>query len=273
MTTTSRQSLKFSAHLGYLFTELPFADRLNAARDVGFCAVEYPVPYDVPATTMAALLNDAGLPYVQFGLRSGDAARGEKGIAILPDRRNEFRASVVEGLTYADKIGVRMVHAMAGILPATDRLAEHRQCYYENLRFAADEGANYGMTILVEAMSPAAVPDYFLSTAQEAVTAVRAVAHPDVRLLLDVYHTVSVNEDPVAIILENADLISHIHIADTQGRHEPGSGTIDFASIYDALEKVRYDGFIGCEYKPESSTSAGLGWMAAHRSIGRSKRL
>lgn len=266
MKAKQKTPFAFSAHLGYLFTELPFQDRLKAARDAGFSAVEYPAPYSIPAETMAKLLDEVGLPYVQFGLRYGDAARGEKGIAIFPERRIEFRTSVAEGLAYADKIGVRMVHAMAGILPISDRLPEHLDCYHENLRFAADEAAKHGISILVEAMSPAAVPDYFLSTAHEAVTAVRDMLHPNIRLLLDVFHTVCVNEDPLAIIGANADIISHIHIADTQGRHEPGSGTIDFTSIYATLRQLRYDGFIGCEYKPKRRTVEGLGWMLEHKS-------
>ncbi|MBB4003465.1 hydroxypyruvate isomerase family protein [Aurantimonas endophytica] len=252
---------RYSAHIGYLFNELPLESRIEAARAAGFAAVEHPAPYSVPAKTMAALLRDAGLPYVQFGLRSGNAARGEKGIAIFPDRRDEFRANLAEGLDYAEAIGVRMLHAMAGVLPEAERKPEHRACYLENLRLAAGEAEKRGIRIIVEAMSPAAVPDYFLPTAASAREAIAEAGHPNLGLLLDVFHTVAAGDDPITAIHASREMIAHVHIADHPGRHEPGSGTIDYDAVRSALAEIGYTGFIGCEYVPAGATADGLGWM------------
>jgi hydroxypyruvate isomerase len=253
---------RYSAHIGYLFNELPLEARIEAARAVGFAAVEHPAPYSVPAATMASLLSDAGLPYVQFGLRSGDAARGEKGIAIFPDRRDEFRANLSEALDYAEIIGVRMVHAMAGVLPEAERRPEHRACYVENLVLAAEEAERRGIRVIVEAMSPAAVPDYFLPTAASAREAIAAAGHRNLGLLLDVFHTVAAGDDPIRAIHDSGDMIAHVHIADHPGRHEPGSGTIDYNAVRSALNAIGYGGFVGCEYVPAGETAGGLGWMA-----------
>ena len=254
---------RYSAHLGYLFTELPFEARIDAAKRAGFAGVEYPAPYQVPASQMAAWLQRAELPYVQFGLRSGDASRGEKGIAIFPDRRDEFRANLFEALDYAEAIDVRMVHPMAGILPEADRRPEHRACYIENLAFAAEEGEKRGVRILVEAMSPAAVPHYYLPNSTAAREVITAAGHHNLGLLFDVFHTVSVGDDPVAAIHENRELIAHVHIADAPGRHEPGSGTIDYAKVEATLRAIGYEGHLGCEYVPKGETVEGLVWMAA----------
>lgn len=256
---------RYSAHIGYLFNELPLLERPAAARAAGFAAIEHPTPYAVPAETMAARLRDVGLPYVQFGLRSGDATRGEKGIAIFPDRRDEFRANLREGLAYAEAIGVRMVHAMAGVLPEAARRPEHRACYVENLALAAGEAESRGIRIVVEAMSPGAVPDYYLSTAAAVQDAIAEAGYCNLGLLLDVFHTVAAGDDPVRAIRDGHDILAHVHIADFPGRHEPGSGTIDFGAIRSILDENGYNGFIGCEYVPERSTSDGLGWMARSR--------
>lgn len=254
-------SLSYSAHIGYLFTELPFEQRIEAARDAGFAAVEHPAPYCVPAEDMAARLGKAGLPYVQFGLRSGDAARGEKGIAIFPDRRDEFRANLLEGLDYAERVGVRMVHAMAGALPEAARRPEHRACYIENLALAADEAEKRGIRIIIEAMSPAAVPGYFLRDAASARKAIAETGHRNLGLLLDIFHTVAAGDDPVQAVRDSRRLIAHVHIADYPGRHEPGSGRIDYDSVRSALIEVDYHGFLGCEYVPAGDTTEGLSWM------------
>lgn len=256
---------RYSAHIGYLFTELPFEERIDAACAVGFSAVEYPAPYSVPADVMAERLRRAGLPYVQFGLRSGDASLGEKGIAVFPDRREEFRANLLEGLSYAETIGVRMVHAMAGVLPEAARRPENRACYVENLALAAEEAEKRGIRIIVEAMSPAAVPDYYLATAGSAREAIAEAGHRNLGLLLDIFHTVSVDDNPIQIIHDSRELIAHVHIADFPGRHEPGTGTIDYEAVKIALSEIGYSGYLGCEYLPTGNTANGLPWMSPIR--------
>lgn len=252
---------RLSAHLGYLFTELPLRERFHAARAHGFAAVEHPAPYSVPAQEMAAWLDEIGLPYTQFGLFSGDAARGEKGLAIFRARQAEFRESVARGLDYAQAIGVTMVHAMAGVLPAAARQADHWDCYIENLAFAADAAARREMRILVEAMSPGAVPDYFIETPDRAAEAIAATGRANISLLFDVFHTVNSGLDLGGEIARHAGLIGHVHIADHPGRHEPGTERIDYLAVCRALAGAGYRGYLGCEYTPRAGTVPGLAWM------------
>lgn len=255
-------SYPYSAHLGYLFTELPFERRFAAARVAGFQAVEHPAPYPHPPAEIVRLLADEGLSYVQFGLPSGDAAKGEKGIAMIPDRVAEFRESVSVGLDYAEAVGVTMVHAMAGVVTGETPRDRLWGTYLENLAFAAEKAAARGVTVLVEAMSPGAVPDYLVDTPARAAEAVRATgAHA--AQLLDVFHATSVGADPVEIVRAEAGRIGHVHFADHPGRHEPGTGTIDFDAIREALAETGYAGAIGCEYAPRATTSDGIGWLAA----------
>jgi hydroxypyruvate isomerase len=215
---------------------------------------------------MAERLAEAGLPYVQFGLRSGDAAKGEKGLAIFPERREEFRASVEEGLSYAESIGVKLLHAMAGVLPQAERTPNHWQQYIENLSYAADAAERRGVTVLVEPMCQQAVPDYFIQTSDQAAEAIAATGRKNLRLLFDVFHTVSAGLDLFAQIAKHASLIGHVHISDVPGRHEPGSGTLDFARLSRAFREIGYCGFFGCEYVPRAGTVEGLGWLAGTKS-------
>jgi hydroxypyruvate isomerase len=251
----------YSAHIGYLFTEQPMAERIASATRCGFQAVEHPAPYAVPAPEMAGWLNAAGARYVQLGLYSGDASQGEKGLGIFPDRRGEFRKSVAEALDYAEAVGASMVHAMAGILPSAQRAQRHWDCYVENLAFAATEARPRGIKVIVEAMSEAAVPDYFIATPDQAARAIAEAGEENIGLLLDVFHTASVGLNVEQEIAKHAELLAHVHIADHPGRHEPGSATVDFDKLELALRKANYDGFLGCEYTPIGSTEAGLGWL------------
>ena len=251
----------YSAHLGYLFTDTPLADRVAAAARCGFAGVEHPAPYAVPATDMAEWVRSAGVRYVQLGLRSGNASKGEKGLGIFPERRDEFRASVTEALDYAEAVGASMVHAMAGILPPAQRAQDHWDCYVENLAFAATEARPRGIKVIVEPMSQGAVPDYFIGTPDHAARAIAEAGDENLGLLLDVFHTVSTGLDVEEEIAKHAALLAHVHIADHPGRHEPGSATVDFDDLELALQRANYDGFLGCEYSPVAATEAGLGWL------------
>lgn len=251
----------YSAHIGYLFTDRPMAERIASATRCGFQAVEHPSPYAVPAKEMAGWLNSAGARYVQLGLYSGDASQGEKGLGIFPDRRGEFRKSVAEALDYAEAVGASMVHAMAGILPSARRAQHHWDCYVENLAFAATEARPRGIKVIVEAMSQTAVPEYFIATPDQAARVIAEAGEENIGLLLDVFHTASAGLNVEQEIAKHAALLAHVHIADHPGRHEPGSATVDFDKAELALRKANYDGFLGCEYSPIGSTEAGLGWL------------
>lgn len=254
-------SFPYSAHIGYLFTDRPMAERIASAIRNGFKGVEHPAPYSVPAKEMAGWLKSAGAQYVQLGLYSGEASKGEKGLGIFPERRAEFRESVAQALDYAETVGASMVHAMAGVLPSGQRAQHHWDCYVENLAFAAAEARPRGIKVIVEAMSESAVPDYFFNTPDQAARAVTEAGEENIGLLLDVFHSVSAGLNVAQEIAKHAALLAHVHIADFPGRHEPGSGAVDFDEIELALQKANYGGFLGCEYNPVGSTEAGLGWL------------
>lgn len=260
-------SYLYSAHIGYLFTELPFAERIRAAATLGFAAVEFPSPYGIPARQMAQWLGEVGVRYTQFGVYAGDAGKGEKGIAMFPERRAEFHESVAAALDYAEIIGTRMLHVMSGILKAEDRKPHHRQCYIDNLAFAARQAAERGMDIIVEPMSAAAVPDYFVETPATAASIISETGQSNIGLLLDVFHTASIGQHIAETIESLGMQILHVHLADFPGRHEPGTGNIDFLAIERALEKVGYRGLLGCEYTPSIDTETSLRWFVAQNEI------
>lgn len=262
-------TFRYSAHIGYLFSDRPIRQRIEAASAHGFDGVEYPSPYGISPHYMAAWLERCKMTYTQFGLYSGDADQGEKGIGIFPDRRDEFRRSVTDALNYAEVVGVKMLHAMSGVLAPEKRSQGNRDCYIENLDYAARQAKSRGIRILIEPMSPGAVPNYFVSTADQAADIVAETGSDNIGLLFDVFHTASIGQDIHRQIEKFAALIWHVHIADVPGRHEPGSETLDFDSIRDTLASVGYQGWLGCEYKPARSTEAGLAWLSAARMAPR----
>ncbi|GLS44286.1 hydroxypyruvate isomerase family protein [Methylobacterium brachythecii] len=253
---------RLSAHLGFLYTERPLPERFAAAARNGFRVMEHPNLFSTPAREVAGWLNAAGLSLVQTSFPAGDASRGEKGFAGLPDRAGAFRDSVAPTLDYVEEIGgCRLVHAMAGVRPAgvaQDRLLD---TYRESLAFAADLAARRGMEILIEPIGPGSIADYIVDDPLLAVRLIGEVGRPNVKLLFDAYHAHCLGHDPAALIREHAALIAHVQIADDPGRHEPGTGTIAFDPIFAALEAVGYAGTIGCEYHPATTTEEGLGWI------------
>lgn len=257
----------FSAHLGYLFNELPLEERFRAAQRAGFRAVEHPALYALSPTRVLELLNEIGLPLVQTGFPSGDIARGEKGFAALPDQLERFRESIRVGLDYAVAVGVPAIHAMAGVKPAGADLGWMWDTYVTNMRFAADAVAEHGKILLIEPISSGSIADYFIEDPLDAVRAIEEIGRDNVRLLYDVFHATNIGADPLAFIRGHAELIHHVHIADHPGRHEPGTGTIDFDAVYRTLDEAGYRGFVGCEYAPAGRTEAGLGWLHAHAAI------
>jgi hydroxypyruvate isomerase len=257
--------LRFSAHLGYLFTELPLRGRFAAARAAGFDAVEHPDPYEVPADELRRILAGEGLAFVQFAAPPGDRARGEKGIAPLPGREAEFRAAVATGLEYAVRVGAPFLQIQSGVIPPGADEADLFETYVANLRLAGRDAAARGIDLLIEPIGPATLPGYFMSRSDLALRALAAIDCANVRLLFDVFHSANAGVPPAPFIAEHAAKIGHLHMADLPGRHEPGSGTIDFAEVFAVVEASGFGGVIGCEYKPAGTTLAGLGWFAPYQ--------
>ncbi|MDB5664609.1 TIM barrel protein [Cypionkella sp.] len=237
---------RLSAHIGYLYTDLPLADRLAAAAVDGFTAVEHPEPWAIPAPEMAQRLADLNLTFSQVTTGMGDPARQEKGLAALPNRTNDLRAAFDRALTYADTINCPFIHPMAGITTAP----EAADTYQANLRWALAQLQNTNQRLLIEAIT---LPNYHLATLHQAAAMQDQL--PEIALLFDTYHAATLGHDSAAWITENPHRIGHIHIADHPGRHQPGTGTLNFPAILQALIAINYPGAIGFEYLPTTPDS------------------
>ncbi len=253
---------KFAANLSLLFTDVPFCERFARATAAGFTGVEYLFPYEYPAADIAEWLRANDLEQVLFNLSAGDWAAGERGLACLPHRQGEFAESVEQALGYAVALDCRRLHCMAGLRPAGASEAELTEAFVANLRFAADRLATVGVTVMIEPInSRVDMPGYWLDDVAKGFRLLEAVDRSNVKLQYDIYHAQIIAGDLARTLEANIDRIGHIQIADNPGRHEPGSGEINYPFLFGLLDRLGYDGWVGCEYKPLMTTEAGLGWL------------
>ncbi|KXB30368.1 hydroxypyruvate isomerase [Dechloromonas denitrificans] len=254
---------KFAANLSFLFTEQPFPERFKLAAAAGFRGVEYLFPYDYPAADVAGWLREAGLEQVLFNLPAGDWAAGERGLACLPGRQGEFAESVERACEYAMLLDCSRLHCLAGLRPPGHDEAELEATYLANIRFAADRCASIGATLLIEPInSRIDMPGYWLDDVKKGFCLLDQVDRSNVKLQLDLYHAQIIQGDLARTIEANLGRIGHIQIADNPGRHEPGTGEINYPFLFNLLDRLGYAGWVGCEYKPLTTTEAGLGWRA-----------
>lgn len=260
--------LKFSANLSFLYTELPFLERFSAAAKDGFRAVEYMSPYVAPAEEIVGLLKAHRLEQALFNLPVGNWDAGERGIGCHPDRVEEFRDGVATAVRYAVALGCRKVNCLAGISPAG--VAPHllESTLVANLQYAAPRFAEAGVRLLLEPINLRDIPGFYVSTTHHAERLLAAVGSDNLRIQYDVYHTQVMQGDLVPTYARLKDRIGHIQIADTPGRNEPGTGEINYGFVLRELDRLGYDGWVGCEYKPKAGTSAGLGWMKPYLEAG-----
>ena len=253
--------LKFSTNLSMMFQEYAFLDRFAAAAKVGFTAVEYVGPYAFPAQEISKRLKDHGLQQVLFNLPAGNWEKGERGIACLPGRTQEFRESVKTAIDYAQVLNCPRINCLAGIAPAGHSSSELWTTLIENLAFAAEVLAAANIELLVEPINYFDMPGYLLNTSADGVKAIAACGHPNIKLQYDIYHMQRMEGELAATLTKLMPIIGHIQIADNPGRHEPGSGEINYNFIFEHLRKLEYENWIGCEYRPSGKTEDGLGWM------------
>jgi hydroxypyruvate isomerase len=251
--------LKFSANLSMLYSELPFIDRVAAAAGDGFAGVEYLGAYDLPADTVAKALRKAGVEQVLFNLPSGDWAGGERGIAALPGREDEFRAGVAEAIRCAHATGCARLNCLAGIPKGGDR-AEAEEVLVGNLHYAAQVLASEGMTLMLEPVNDRDVPGFLVTRADQALALIDRAGAPNLRLQWDFYHMQIMQGDLCPTFERLMPRIGHVQIADHPGRGEPGTGEINYRFVFEAIERAGWDGWIGCEYKPVAGTREGLSW-------------
>lgn len=251
---------KFAANLTMLFTELPFLDRFEPAAKAGFKAVEFLFPYAFKADDIRQRLDDNGLQLVLHNLPAGDWDAGERGIACHPDRVAEFRAGVVRAIGYAQALGVGQLNCLAGKAPAgvSDELL--RRTFVDNLRHAAASLKSAGLKLLIEPINPYDIPGFYLNRTAQALSILDEVGADNAFVQYDIYHAQRTEGELAATMQKHLARIGHIQLADNPGRNEPGTGEINYPFLFAHLDRIGYTGWIGCEYKPATTTQAGLGW-------------
>ena len=254
---------RFAANLTMLFTEAPFLDRFALAARAGFKAVEFLFPYAWPADEIRSRLDDNGLTLVLHNLPAGDWEAGERGIACLPDRVEEFRDGIGRALAYAGALGVSQLNCLAGKAPTWANEELLRKTFVENLRFAARAFQKAGLALLIEPVNSFDIPGFYLRHTAQAAGILAEVGEDNVFLQYDIYHAQRMEGELAATLQKLLPLIRHVQLADNPGRHEPGTGEINYPFLFGLLDRLGYAGWIGCEYKPATTTEAGLEWMKA----------
>ncbi len=256
---------KFAANLSMLFTELPFMDRFAAARAAGFDAVEYLFPYDYSPGELVAALKKNSLQQVLHNLPAGDWAAGERGIACHAGRTAEFREGVNRAIDYASALGCPQLNCLAGKLPEGASSAQAHATLVANLRFAASALKAAGIRLLIEPINTFDIPGFFLSRTDQALAILDEVASPNLFVQYDIYHAQRMEGELAGTLSKHMARIGHIQLADNPGRNEPGTGEINYPWLFSHIDGAGYTGWIGCEYKPKTTTADGLGWLAGAR--------
>ena len=252
---------RFAANLSMMYSEHGFLDRFGAAASDGFGAVEFLFPYGFGAAAIAQRLADHGLTQVLFNTPPGDWDAGERGLACLPDRVDEFRRGIAQALEYATALRCPRLHVMAGLAPAGADRAVLRETYLANLAWAAQQDST--VNFLIEPINPRDMPGYFLNTQDDAHVICQEVGEPNLMVQMDFYHTQIVQGDVTMTLRNYAPRVGHVQIAGVPNRHEPDTGELDNGYLMRVLDDIGYAGWVGCEYRPRGRTEDGLGWLKA----------
>jgi hydroxypyruvate isomerase len=253
--------MDFTANIAFLFPELPFLDRIDAAKRAGFDKVECHFPYEFPILVLKQRLDGAGVALTGLNTQPGDRARGEWGFAGVPGREEQFRRDFSQALEYATGLGASVIHVMAGIVPEADRGAALKT-YVANLRAAAREAEGSGVTLLLEPLNARDAPGYLVSRSDDLSDIIAEIGEPAVKLLFDVYHVQIMEGDLIRRLERHKDIIGHVQVAGVPDRAEPDADNeVNFSAIFRALDRLGYGGLVGLEYKPRGDTVKGLGWM------------
>lgn len=248
---------RFAANLSMMFNEVAFLDRFQAAADAGFRGVEFLFPYEHPKEIVAEKLKSAGLANVLFNLPPGDFAKGERGLAALAGREEEFRAAVDLALEYAEALGTPCLHAMAGLRQS----GADRGVYVRNLKYAASKCESAGRKLLIEPINTRDIPGYFLNTQAEAWAVCEEVGSAALRMQMDLYHIQIVEGDLEMKLRKYFPRCAHVQVAGVPERHEPDRGEVNYPHLFRVLDELGYTGWVGCEYRPAGNTLDGLGWV------------
>ncbi|OZN24659.1 hydroxypyruvate isomerase [Actinobacillus seminis] len=256
---------KFAANLTMMFNEVPFLDRFEAAAKAGFKYVEYLWPYAYPADELKAKLDQFGLKQVLFNTAAGDVTKGEWGVSAIPGREADSCRDIDTALEYALALGCPNVHIMAAVVPEGADREAYKQTFVNNIRYAAEKFKPYGIKILLEALSPEVKPNYLLKSQFDTLELVELIDRDNVFVQLDYFHAQNVDGNLSRLTDKLDGRFAHIQIASVPDRHEPDEGEINYQYIFDKLDAMGYEGYIGCEYKPRGETAAGLGWFEKYK--------
>jgi len=256
---------RFAANLSMLFADVPFPDRFAAAARAGFRAVECQFPYPFAKEDIAERLRRHGLELVLHNLPAGDWEKGERGLACIPGRERELEEGVARGVEYARALGCPRLNCLAGVATPGTEPGRLREALVRNLRLAAARLADAGLELLVEPLNTRDVPGFFLSRTEQALSILDEVGAPNLHLQFDAYHMQVMEGDLATTLQRHLARIGHVQIADNPGRHEPGTGEIHYPFLFAHLDRIGYRGWVGCEYRPATTTEAGLGWFAPWR--------
>ncbi len=254
---------RFAANLSMLFTEAPFLDRFGRAARAGFQAVEFLFPYAFRVEEIQERAEQHRLQIVLHNLPAGDWEAGDRGIACDPARVDEFRTGVAQAVTYAHALGVPQLNCLAGKAPAGVDAAVLRRTFVENLRFAAAALKVADLRLLIEPINPFDIPGFYLSRTEQALSILDEVGADNAFVQYDIYHAQRTEGELAATLQKHLARIGHVQLADNPGRHEPGTGEINYPYLFALLDRIGYQGWVGCEYKPAGVTEAGLGWREA----------
>lgn len=255
----------FNANLSMMFQEVDFLDRFEAAAKAGFMGVEYLFPYDFEKSQLVDLLQKNNLKQVLHNLPAGDWGAGERGIGILPDRIGEFQEGVGEAIEYAKVLGNTRINLLAGIAPEGVDSDMLNKTLIDNAAFAAAELAKNDIRLVIEPINTRDIPGFFLCSTQQAIEIIDATGSDNIQLQYDIYHMQIMEGDLAPTMEKHISRIGHIQLADNPGRHEPGTGEINYPFLFDFLDRIGYDGWIGCEYIPANKTEDGLGWLEPYK--------
>jgi hydroxypyruvate isomerase len=254
--------MRYSANLGFLFTELALPKAIHAAKDAGFDAVECHFPYDIPAAEVAKALDETGLTMLGLNTWPGDKAAGDFGLAAVPDREDEARSVIAQAVDFAVATGTGAVHVMAG---RTDGGAAAEGAFRTNLVHACDLAAPHGITILIEPINTRDVQGYHLSGTDHAAAIIGDLGRQNLKLMFDCYHMQIMQGDLLTHLRDLMPMIGHVQIAAVPDRGEPDRGEVDYRWLMQELDRMGYSGFVGAEYKPRSGTLQGLSWLDSFR--------
>lgn len=257
--------LKFTANLGLLFTELPLIDRFKAAKEHGFDAVEIQFPYEMDALKLKSELDNNQLKLVIFNVAADDLLQGGEGLAAVPEKNLQFQEALATTVEYAKILKPEAINILPGCCFNKEKLTACQNAFKDNLRLALNAFSPLGIKTVFEAINTYDMPDFIIHRSEQMLHILNEIKHPDLFMQYDIYHLYKMQEDPKLFIATYADRIGHIQFADSPGRHEPGTGEIDFDVLFNSIEKSNYMGWVGAEYKPLQSTEKSLAWLTSQK--------